>query len=390
MSPHTIVKRFDVLEHTDARLRTTPVVLLMHQFLLQRGEKAFHRCVIPAIPSPAHTATDAVPVQQPLIVVAGVLAAAIGVRYQSLARQATRHRHLQSIDHQPAGDPLAHRPADDLPRIQVFHRRQVQPTLPGRDVGDVRYPDLVDRYRLELPVQDVVGHRQIMVGVGRTAELPFRLGGDTVLTHELGHGVDAATLAACSQFHMDARAAVALFHLLVDGLDLLGQSLAALLLGTGGAIAPGVVAAAGHLQHLAHQPHRPLTAVRVDEAVLHSDSLAKKAVAFFKMSRSIWRRLFSARRRRSSSSRAGRLPLPGKAWSPWSSRSFFHLRSRLSAIPRLAAASAKLRPCSVTSLTASTLNSRVNERRGLPIVDLLTKSLHSFLSAHHPWGSPRG
>jgi hypothetical protein len=42
----------------------------------------------------------------------------------------------------------------------------------------------------------------------------------------------------------------------------------------------------------------------------------------------------------------------------------------------------------VTSLTASTLNSRVNVRRGLPIVDLLTKSLHSFLSAHHPWGSP--
>lgn len=34
----------------------------------------------------------------------------------------------------------------------------------------------------------------------------------------------------------------------------------------------------------------------------------------------------------------------------------------------VAAASAKLRPCSVTSLMASTLNSRVNVRRGLPIV----------------------
>ena len=56
-----------------------------------------------------------------------------------------------------------------------------------------------------------------------------------------------------------------------------------------------------------------LAAVFLDEAVFHSDSLAKKAVAFFKISRSIWRRLFSARRRRSSSSRAGRWPLPGKA-----------------------------------------------------------------------------
>ncbi|HWG41281.1 MAG TPA: PD-(D/E)XK nuclease family protein, partial [Gemmataceae bacterium] len=46
------------------------------------------------------------------------------------------------------------------------------------------------------------------------------------------------------------------------------------------------------------------------------------------------------------------------------------------------------RPCSVTSLTASILNSRVKIRRGSLIKDLLTKSLHSFLSAHHPWGSP--
>src|SRR5262249_17493637 len=93
---------------------------------------------------------------------------------------------------------------------------------------------------------------------------------------------------------------------------------------------------------------------------------------------------------RNCSSRAGRLPLPGKAWSPSASRLCFPLRSRFSAIPRLAAASAKLRPCSLTSLTASILNSRVKVRRGLPITDLRTMSLHSFLSAHHSWGSPMG
>jgi hypothetical protein len=113
-----------------------------------------------------------------------------------------------------------------------------------------------------------------------------------------------------------ARAAVTFLELLMDGLDLDGESLASLLLRAGGAMPPGVVAAGSDLQQPTHQPHRPLPAVFIEEAVFHSDSLAKKAVAFFNMSRSIWSRLFSACRRRSSSSRVGRLPLPGKAWPP--------------------------------------------------------------------------
>lgn len=61
-------------------------------------------------------------IQQPLVVVAGVLATPVGVRQLPLARQASRHRHHQNIDHQPTADPLAHRPADDRLRVQVFHR----------------------------------------------------------------------------------------------------------------------------------------------------------------------------------------------------------------------------------------------------------------------------
>jgi transposase len=74
-------------------------------------------------------------------------------------------------------------------------------------------------------------------------------------------------------------------------------------------------------------------------------------------------------------------------------RDFDHLvglaaRSRFSALPRLAAAWAKLCPCWVTRCMAWLLNWRVNVRRGLPLADLLTRRLHSFLSAHHAWGSP--
>src|SRR6185437_4738638 len=388
MTPHTVVKHFDVLEHTRSRLRSILIVLIVDQLLLQRGEKTFHRRVLPAVASPAHATGVVVPLQQPLVVVTGVLAATIRVRQQTFTRQATCYRHLQGIHPQTTGNSLTHRPTDALSRVQIFHGCQVQPTLSRRDIRDVRHPGLIRCARLKLPIQDILRHRSVMVGVGGTAELPFAFGCNPLLTHEFSHRVLAAILAPCPQFPVHTRTAVAFFDLLMDGLDFDDQRLTPSLAYTGGTPSPGVVAAGGNLQQPTHQSHRPVGAVFVDEAVFHSDSLAKKAVAFFKMSRSIWSRLFSARRRRSSSSRVGRLPLPGKAWLPSASKAFFHLRSRLSAMPRSRAASAKLRPCSVTSLTASILNSRVKIRRGSLIKDLLTKSLHSFLSAHHPWGSP--
>src|SRR6185437_9667293 len=74
-------------------------------------------------------------------------------------------------------------------------------------------------------------------------------------------------------------------------------------------------------------------------------------------------RLFSARRRRRSSSKAGGLPLPEKARSPALARARFRARSMLSPRSRSRATSARPSPCSVTSLTASALNSGVNALR---------------------------
>src|SRR5210317_426204 len=93
-----------------------------------------------------------------------------------------------------------------------------------------------------------------------------------------------------------------------------------------------------------------------DKAEFYSDSLAKKAAAFFKISRSIRSFLTSLRSRNNSSFSGFRFPLPGKAWLPLVSNCFFQCLRELWWIPRLRAASDTLYPCSVTSLTASTLN----------------------------------
>ena len=80
-----------------------------------------------------------------------------------------------------------------------------------------------------MPVQEIVGHGQVVVGVGGVAELPRRLGRNAVRLHQLGHGVDAARQAARHQLGVDAWAAVAGLDLGVDRPDLDEQAVAALL-----------------------------------------------------------------------------------------------------------------------------------------------------------------
>src|SRR5262249_8748440 len=137
-----------------------------------------------------------------------------------------------------------------------------------------------------------------------------------------------------------AGAAVAGLDLGVDGPHLHEEGVLALLLGAARTLPPGVVGGGADTQRLTEQADGPPALVLVDEAVGHVASRAKNAAAFFRMSRSASSRLFSARRRRTSSSRGARWPLPGKACSPLSSRACFQLRSRFSEMPRERAASA--------------------------------------------------
>src|SRR5210317_1026897 len=93
-----------------------------------------------------------------------------------------------------------------------------------------------------------------------------------------------------------------------------------------------------------------------DKTVSYFGSLAKKAAAFFKISRSIRSFFTSLRSRYNSSLSEVICPFPGKDWLPSVSSCFFQFLKELWWIPRLRAASDTLYPCSVTSLTASILN----------------------------------
>jgi len=62
-----------------------------------------------------------------------------------------------------------------------------------------------------------------------------------------------------------------------------------------------IIAAGTDFQYPTTQPYRILVTISVNEYIPYPDSLAKKAAAFFNISFSIFSRLFSSRRRLSSS-----------------------------------------------------------------------------------------
>src|SRR3989339_1007428 len=113
------------------------------------------------------------------------------------------------------------------------------------------------------------------------------------------------------------------------------------------------------LHHPAKHGDRVGLLLLPDEVVPQFDSLAKKAAAFFKISRSICRRWFSFLNRFTSASSSLRETSPSTP-SCWSFRNSRTQRETLDwPTPRRRATSLALYPCSLTMLTASCLNSFV-------------------------------
>lgn len=96
-------------------------------------------------------------------------------------------------------------PADHAPRVRVDHRREVEPSFPGAQVGDIADPNLVERADVPLSLHLVNG---VAVGaVQNRRRLPsFRAHTDeTELAHSLGDGLSRDGLAVLAQVHEDLR-----------------------------------------------------------------------------------------------------------------------------------------------------------------------------------------
>src|SRR5438552_3738481 len=276
---------------------------------------------------------------------------------------ALQQRHLQGIGDQIDGHAVTHGPSDNPAAEAIEQRGAEQPSFIRRDIGDVGDPFAVRFRSTKIPLKQIVRDRLLMRAVGGTRDKPplgFRP--DFRLSHQLGDGVAADDFAVDQKRPMHAWRAIQLAVLKMLCLDLLQQLLLTDLPSRGVALQPGVEPGTRHLQQAAHHTHRPAPPMLLDECKLHGCSFAKNAAAFFKISRSISSRAFSLRSRRSSAFRA---PSPLGARPSSEPNRSIQDRTFAASTPRLFAASGMLYPCSLTSLTAESLNSRVYLRLGM-------------------------
>ena len=145
-------EHFDVLERSLFGMLAREVAPVMDELLLERAEESSRRRRCPSscpcgswsrrcrrMPeAPGNRRRILHPairvVQQPL----GSLAPPDGHRERPVARLAVRRF--------PG-------PADDGPRVEIEHHREIQPALVGPDVGDVAGPDPVRLVDRELPIE---------------------------------------------------------------------------------------------------------------------------------------------------------------------------------------------------------------------------------------------
>jgi len=122
-----------------------------------------------------------------------VLRASVGVVNQVLriARLTGVKGLLQGVEHEVGGHGAADAPAHDTPGEHVDNKGHIQPALPGRDIGEVRDPELIGSIRGELAVDPIQ----------RTRRRPIRNGG----AHRLASACAAQAQATHEPFHRTAR-----------------------------------------------------------------------------------------------------------------------------------------------------------------------------------------
>ncbi len=277
------------------------------ELFLEAGEERLGERVVPGVADRAHREVDPGLLGVGAVAEARVLRAVIGVGDQPPSRRAARgDGHAERVEHELGLQVVAHRPADDAAAEDVLDGGEEQEALPGLDVLEVADPQPVGLAPGEAPVDEVRRRRALGVAVvvrgpPRRPSAPRRPSsrinratrlradalavGEPQLRVDAWRAVDPRTRrrrsggSARRAAHPRRRAA-------------------------GLAPPPGVEALAGHPDRLAEQGDRELCGLLGDEPKPchgRSLSLAKKAAARFRISRSCRSTRFS---RSSSRNRA--------------------------------------------------------------------------------------
>src|SRR5690606_1480537 len=97
-------------------------------------------------------------------------------------------RLFQCIEHEVGAHGIADAPTDNSAREDIDDKGDVQPSLPGRDVGEVRHPQLVRSIRTELPIDLVERTGRTAITDRRTNDLAAPDALQALLAHQALNG----------------------------------------------------------------------------------------------------------------------------------------------------------------------------------------------------------
>src|SRR6266571_687643 len=355
-----VIEHFDVVEQLHLGVPVTFETL--SELALQRREEAFRHRVVVAVAAAAHAARDAVLLEHGPIVLAGVSASLVGVVQQAGVWTAPLQRHLERLDRQVPVVDGADRPAHDEPREQVQDRRQVELAAgPDQEFRGVAHPALVGGLGIELAIQKVGCDWLIVVAHRRHLEALAGPRFHPVFLHQSSHALRTDLDALLDEIPIHPRAPVAPPALVERRPDQNPQSSIVSRVRRFQTSPGGIEAAGRDLHDRTDLGDRKPGLLRVDPGKRYAGFLAKKAVAFFRMSRSIRSSRFSLRSRASSARSS--LVKPVRPFVRSACARDTHDPSAEGVRSSSRATAPMVFPSSRTSRTAPALNSEVNRRR---------------------------
>ena len=260
---------------------------LIKEFIFKSAPEGFHESIIVAVGFAAHAGLDASLVELSAIFGTGVLAAAIGMMQEALRRKRLTmfKSHLEGLEWQRGLEVFLHGPADDFTAVEVHDGREVEPSLPGRNEGNISDPDLIDATGGSSIREPVGSDRIIMTTVGGLdAEAAAPACYQSLLAHEPLDAFMVKTVTASVEYMGQPWAAVSSLELGKDALkecSLIAPLLLADVIGL--PFEPGVIGAARQLQGAAELAHR-IEWGEVFHSLATFGRSERIAIVFFKIS----------------------------------------------------------------------------------------------------------
>ncbi len=224
-----------------------------------------------------------------MILRTGILTAAIRVMEQPWLGVTLPNGPLQGLRDSARRHGGRTGPAHDFAGKQLHHNREIQPPFLGPEGGDITAPHSIRRRDRKLPVEYIRGKGQGMAAIRRLRTPPCARGLQIRLAHQGPCPIATDRMPSLLQGLTQSARALAATRGPMELLNLKNQRWICLRPASSTLHKP-IIPTGTHLEDGTAQPDRIRLPFTVNEGISQMLWVAKKAVAVFKMSRSIRRR----------------------------------------------------------------------------------------------------